>query len=333
VDNDRVTDGQEVEHLTVRGEVHQLTGPIAIGQSLGTDPGKPDIDTDGYWDGWYGVYGMDYSEKVVLYRDNLKSGDGIDQNEAFEEQGEIHGADHAKVHVGELHWRDKDASQSPSPTNGNSVPDTSLEVELDYRDTFDQAFINNYEGSIEDTYSAHDMNIEVYQSDSLTGAQLQAVGVTPGESINASKYGTGDPTAIENQSHDDLDRLYLYVGETGTSVASAGGCRNNPLTAFGTFASAGDGTVPAVSMSGTGSHEIGHILGIGCNDDANLRLDEVYSGDDNPNDPTPERLPSGQAEWSIMARDDFRDTDGNIYHFNIEELFTADFHDPELGDG
>lgn len=48
-----------------------------------TNSTDPDRDGDGYWDGWLGVYGLNRSDNVILYREHLQDGDGIEGDEIF----------------------------------------------------------------------------------------------------------------------------------------------------------------------------------------------------------------------------------------------------------
>ena len=56
----------------------------------GTDPTDRDTDGDQYWDGWIAVYGVGYNENVVLYREHLQSGDGIEGDEIVTQQALYH---------------------------------------------------------------------------------------------------------------------------------------------------------------------------------------------------------------------------------------------------
>lgn len=78
----------------------------------------------------------------------------------------------------------------------------------------------------------------------------------------------------------------------------------------------------AISLK-TAVHEIGHVLDLGEADD---RDGEIFSGDDNPVDRTPETL-QGRREWSEMASgwdDDMviPPIRGRYFAFSIEELST-----------
>ncbi|WP_181684907.1 hypothetical protein [Halorhabdus salina] len=82
-DDDGLTDGQEIKHVThINGG--QMGGINA--DTLGTEPLNPDSDGDGYWDGWLGVHGVGYSDNVILYREHLQSGNGVEGDERVDEQ-------------------------------------------------------------------------------------------------------------------------------------------------------------------------------------------------------------------------------------------------------
>ena len=158
-DDDGLTDGQEVRYLT---KVHMpfiaTPGPgPAFGirnRTLGTNATLPDTDGDGYWDGWIGVYGVNRTDNVVLYREHLRDDDGngapsgIQGDEIVSEQAGYHevsaapsamGADidgdndeeHSNIHVGELHWRAAGGTVG-NPADDGVTPDPSLGVEVDY---------------------------------------------------------------------------------------------------------------------------------------------------------------------------------------------------------
>jgi hypothetical protein len=80
-DDDGLTDGQEQRYLTTaHGNMIRRANLGDDGQ-LGTDPLNPDTDGDGYWDGWIGVHGVGYSDTVILYREHLQSGNGVEGDE------------------------------------------------------------------------------------------------------------------------------------------------------------------------------------------------------------------------------------------------------------
>ncbi|WP_049893852.1 hypothetical protein [Salinarchaeum sp. Harcht-Bsk1] len=99
-DDDGLTDGQEVHGIpeygraeyTLPGTARTVTTTFArytLDES-GTDPTDADTDSDGWWDGWIGVYGAGRSDTVILYRENLQSGDGISGHEIVENQVGLH---------------------------------------------------------------------------------------------------------------------------------------------------------------------------------------------------------------------------------------------------
>jgi hypothetical protein len=146
-DNDGLTDGQEAEHL-----IHQVStiAPSAneiAGEEIGTSPLDPDSDQDGWWDGWVGVRDVGRSDDVILYRNHLESGSGVEGDETVPQQKGIHDVtfqgrsivphgvagdidddgelEHSNQYLGELRW-------GTSPTQTGDTPDTSYTVEVDY---------------------------------------------------------------------------------------------------------------------------------------------------------------------------------------------------------
>jgi hypothetical protein len=155
-DDDGLTDGQEA--LWITESTQKDDGPLVERTDIlgprETEPMDPDTDGDGYWDGWIGVYDVGVSDNVVLYMENLQSGNGIEGDEIVQEQVGVHkvrekswspdredrvpsarGADingddwlyHSNVHLGELHW-----GTNPTDKADTAYEQTILRVEADY---------------------------------------------------------------------------------------------------------------------------------------------------------------------------------------------------------
>jgi len=235
-------------------------------QPLGTDPLQNDTDDDGYWDGWIGVHnvsythgrGLGYTDNVILYQHNLDTGNGIEGDEIVQEQIRIHepanlpdgmGADtdgdndaeHSNLHVGERHW-------GTDPTDGveqdldpddieNDVPDTRLDVEVDYVEN--STWIGDgspfeirsrqtgiaLTTAMERNYALYGIDIEFHESDELSQQDLRRVRVdNPTRALLQQRsmpiYVTPDGlnrkelAPIEERYHDNESRLHLLWGPT-----------------------------------------------------------------------------------------------------------------------
>ncbi|QLH81747.1 hypothetical protein [Halosimplex pelagicum] len=228
-DDDGLTDGQEVNGLTkVNGRSVVKTDESV---SYGTDPTDADTDGDGYWDGWIGVYGVEWSDNVVLYQEHLSTGDGIEGDEVVSEQAGIHnvsipitGADidgdnnleHSNIHIGELHWGT--APETPTPSLDQR---TTLHVEVDwiegqnpYNETIGgQSLLD----SIEENYALYGLNIVFHRDDRLTTANVTSVckqpGVGPGPTCGGTVTLPGlnahELDKVEDRYHDDTSRHHI----------------------------------------------------------------------------------------------------------------------------
>jgi hypothetical protein len=353
IDDDGLTDGQEHHYVTT------AKGPLRqdYGSTFNTDPVHPDSDGDGYWDGWIGVYGVGYSENVVLYREHLQSGDGIQGDEIVQEQVEMYNG-RSKVHIGELHWREFDNSQSPSPIDGSGeeVPDTYLEFEVDWYDQINQGYVNDMAERVHDIYSIYDLNVDLTLDEGISDARLQNEGINP--PIGHSPYVDNEADNIEQSFHDTQDTAYFYIAHNyerdglnawdGYGHASSLGYDTQiNQDSFGiivfTFHT-GPGQIQSPEeLSVTSAEEVGHLLRVGTADDGtwNHPRAEVYSGaraaDGVPEDNTPERVEIGgdlAREWSIMTSYGESIADGNgRYYFSIEELLTTEFNNIDSHNG
>ncbi|MFC7193980.1 hypothetical protein ACFQL4_03850 [Halosimplex aquaticum] len=202
-DDDGLTDGQEVQGLTkVNGRSVVKTDESV---SYGTNPADVDTDGDGYWDGWIGVYGVAWSDNVVLYQEHLSTGDGVEGDEVVSEQAGIHNVsspiagtdvdsdgnrEHSNIHLGELHWGT--APETPTPGLDQR---TTLHVEVDwiegqnpYNETIGgQSLLD----SIEENYALYGLNIVFHRDDRLTTANVTSVCKQP-------RLGPGLPAVAQS---------------------------------------------------------------------------------------------------------------------------------------
>ena len=368
-DDDGLTDGQELKWVTTAeqpvGSIQQIErSSLGNRGTLGTSATTPDSDGDGYWDGWIGVYGVERTENVVLYREHLQTGDGIEDDEIVQEQIGVHevdtvssalGADvdadgekeHSNIHLGELHWVSQDPSQNPDPADRESTPDTSLGVEVDYYEEADREALTVLE-SVSRNYKLYGLDITVEADDELTRTELDRLPLDD----ELPPTSREDANSIELRFHDDTSKLYLFVSTEGDTnpivpsfrnrggTASSAGGPQFPLMSFGTLVFTGDQRSPELraKYKKVILHEIGHPLGVGRADDEEVlryTQEEVYSGD--VDDPTKERIEPGILGWSIMRNgwDDPRREDVLIrqplsedyFVFSIEELSTVEYDD------
>jgi len=213
------------------------------------DPTDPDMDGDGYWDGWIGVYGVNRSDNVILYREHLQSGDGIQgADERVDEQVGVHEVDpndpmtssamdadidrdgtdeHSNIHIGELHWgtRPTDGNENDlQPPLTDDVPDTHLPVEVDHVQNSNWSGNGSPFGitspvtsvpltsSIEQNYALYGIDIEFYRSDSLTQQDLRDVNVGFQTPVTPDGLNRKELIAIEDQYHDNNSRLHMVWG-------------------------------------------------------------------------------------------------------------------------
>ncbi|WP_158853296.1 VWA domain-containing protein [Halorhabdus sp. CUG00001] len=238
-DDDGLTDGQEIKHVTHidGGQMGRINA-----NTLGTDPLNPDSDGDGYWDGWIGVHGVGYSDNVILYRENLQSGNGISgADERVDEQVGIHEVSdddpgarltangpkyHSNVHIGELHWRDYDPSQMADPTDPASTPDPSLNVEVDRYVDADSTALDVLDDA-EQNYALYGMDVDFHinetdiDDDDLTETTLRCYGMygvtrcVEKENDYTPPIALTDAQWIEREYHDNQSRAYMFVTTEG----------------------------------------------------------------------------------------------------------------------
>lgn len=229
MDNDGLTDGQEVKWVTSadRGDIGSIRredvndqGLLDSDPSLDTDPRDPDSDEDGYWDGWIGVYGVDDTENVILYVEHLQG--GIDRDEAVNEQLGVHtvepgapGADvdedgtreHSNVHLGELHW-------NTDPTDSAVTPDPTVRLEIDHDENI-RGVLNSevWRENVSENYGIYGINVEFLTGDSHQDPIPTAglIAATGRNDYNNGYNGT-DLVEIQRVYHDNQNTRYTLVG-------------------------------------------------------------------------------------------------------------------------
>ena len=205
------------------------------------DPSKPDTDKDGngYLDGWSGVYnvsydrGIEYTDNVVLYRENLRSGDGIEGEEIIPNQAGVHEVDasevgssadvradskreHSNIHIGELHWEEFDPSQSGDPTDQDVTPDPSLTVEVDYHESVNGTGVLDQLELAEKTYALYGIDIEYVldeEVNNITDRTNDPRG--PEETIELEVVRPLTALQNEDQNHNRPDTAYMYITSDG----------------------------------------------------------------------------------------------------------------------
>ena len=185
-DDDGLTDGQEAVGLTILPE-YPGRSPVydyVTAQELSTEPNRTDTDGDGWWDGWYGVYGVGRTDNVVLYRENLNTDDGVKGHETVPEQAETHnvtgttpGADvdsdphreHSNIHIGErrLGTSPLDPDEFPSPTYTAEIDVYSGNPNA--TDVYEDEWIN----AVERNFALYGIYVTLYRNEALTDDQLE----------------------------------------------------------------------------------------------------------------------------------------------------------------
>lgn len=339
-DDDGLTDGQEVKHITRR--TPDLKGRVSviadISVTSNTNPRTPDTDGDGYWDGWIGVYDVGRTDNVVLYVEHLQSGNGVQGNEIVQEQIGTHemsaapsavGADidsdpakeHSNVHLGELKW-------GTTPTDRSDRPTPTLDFEVDYYAGADAALDTPmWRQSIEDNYALYGINVTLTKDQTLTDNDLTQP--YPGRlripRDNRPPFSESDLFEIETAFHDTSAEQYLFVASEPDSDLGSGqtgvyrfrrplliGPKQELIAVFTTSHQGVLGTTSRLNLTRdermravtakTTVHEIGHVLGVGENDDNGA--EEVYSGDikDDTKEDVKSSVAGGSVQtWSVMS--------------------------------
>ncbi|PSP83726.1 hypothetical protein BRC96_07875 [Halobacteriales archaeon QS_6_64_34] len=246
-DDDGLTDGWEVS-----GSIEYNT---AVGTSwitedddfASTSPTDPDSDGDGVWDRWVGVYGVGYSDSVVLYREHLQDDDGNGapsgiqgEEERVDEQTGVHpinvnastaaatGVDidgddtseHSNVHLGERHW-------GTDPNDGNDVPDRSLSIEVDYLEGHNPETMTIGSEDVlavtRENYQLYGITLEFTLDEQLTPTELQNIcrgynnpspAVDSRNCIEPSSFNVWETDLVENEYHQNDESMHLFFANT-----------------------------------------------------------------------------------------------------------------------
>jgi hypothetical protein len=312
-DDDGLTDGWELSGITWNYRLGNSAQLLYNESFSSTSPTSADTDADGYWDGWIAVYNANYTDNVVLYREYLQSGDGIEGDEIVSAQAGYHekteapvpfhsGVDidddgteeHSNIHMGERHWDTVDDSIDADPADWESTPDPQLDVEVDYDDDVDQTMLDAVR-SADDHFQLYDFKVNYHIDDELTHSDLSSSGITDWDDEH-SPTTRDDADEIEERYHDNTsDRVYLYLSTTGGNglgvpnwteqdgVASTDG-NGVPTMDYGmvvfNHSDTSNDTEREQELQKTVMHETGHIIGAGRNDDSFVRSSsgtEIYS--------------------------------------------------------
>jgi hypothetical protein len=232
-DDDGLTDGQELKWVTTAeqpvGSIQQIErSSLGDRGVLGTSAKTPDSDGDGYWDGWIGVYGVERTENVVLYREHLQTGDGIEGDEIVQQQVGVHeisdassvsGVDidddgdieHSNLYVGELQWK-------TDPAAGDEIPDTSLSIEVDFYDSPRAQSLNTkeWELGIENNFKLYGIGVDLVRDETLADEDVR--GCTVVSSVSglvctdpSNGFSTIEVGATFVRQSDEPTEEYLFV--------------------------------------------------------------------------------------------------------------------------
>ena len=230
-DDDGLTDGQEVRGITkvdqprVRFEVPVRTKHPKVQHdeavSYETSPKDEDTDDDGYWDGWVGVYGVGNTSNVVLYMENLQTGDGIEGDERIPEQAGVHsgseaslavGAEaggednsHSNLHLGEL-------QRGTDPTNDGSVPDTTITVEVDWIEGHNPYQITDADGTTVIQSVENNLRLYGFDVDFKKGEEISIEDLEQLEDIRTDGQNAWELNEIRKRYQNSSDRVHLLYG-------------------------------------------------------------------------------------------------------------------------
>lgn len=250
-DNDGLTDGQELAYVTKAPEPREGTPrgglpaklyPVRVDDdaTYNTDPLDPDSDGDGYWDGWFGVYGVETTDDVVLYREHLRN--NITGDERVSEQLGYHelsgskissvgydidddGVDeHSNLHIGELKWR-----TDPTDDLGNDgVPQTEVQLEVDFFEGSDSDLkTTGWRERLERNYRLYSIELDVRYDDrnvmkNELGNTYCNIGTKQLCRYYTTPFGADDIVFIDNNLKSLGTDIYLFVGDRAadSSVSS-----------------------------------------------------------------------------------------------------------------
>jgi hypothetical protein len=353
IDDDGLTEGQEAVAIT-KAEYQSGGTYTSEGwkvrhacrlNNYDTRPVEADTDGDGYWDGWVGVYNTSNSRNVILYPENLKDGDGIENGERVDKQvgthlvteaptppdryADIEGEKrHSNLHLGELHWK-------TDPTDNGDTADqqTELTFEVDYHTQADEKaldVLNSSNSIVPTTYALYGMSITFDINEQITDPELAIVdNRSEADQIEDSHHNQEDSTA-----YFFITKTWPEVGLPGISSTNG---NDNIHLGWVAFILTSNSTSSKLDYGHTSTHEIGHLIGGGRPDDKTVDevaphfgAGEVYSG--GGDDKTPEIVVlegRERSRWSAMsgassAVDD-EPMSGDYVAFSIEEVLILEF--------
>jgi hypothetical protein len=330
-DDDGLTDGWEQEgympEVEITDEWDGKSTSLTMNESAGVDglsPTDPDSDGDQYWDGWIGVYGVGYTDNVVLYRENLRSGDGIESHEMVSEQTGYHNTsavggtsemsadidddgddEHSNIHIGERIW---ETNPMPSDTGlqwDGDEPSPEISIEVDYYEDANTSALDTpeWEQRLEENLAMFDINASIERDETIT--KDQATSTRRGhfgvgyKNINPSDgFGDGETAGLHNDFHDS-NGYHMTVmdehhdeGVGGYTPKVWGDWMGIYGPTSGSSLCANQTRVTQLITQQTALHEIGHVMNVGKNDDETSGVtntgplyDEVYSGYNKSEDP------------------------------------------------
>ncbi|QPV64151.1 hypothetical protein I7X12_05875 [Halosimplex litoreum] len=340
-DDDGLTDGQEVHDVTeaVSSDLVEIDESV----SYDTDPTDPDTDGDGYWDGWIGVYNVssEFTTNVVLYRENLLTGGGIDSTEIVQKQVGIHdmlqsssiGADidrdgtreHSNVHIGELQWH-------TDPTGG-STPNLSISVEADFIAGLPENRLNNsvWEAGIEQNLALYGIDLDLKRDDTVTEvAALTGIESDMNTDLHLSVVKKNNIAGDSTGYNLDASVVPAPIPLNGHMIYAQTLAQDDYKNGQAHVSVSPYNTETELYAAKTELHELGHSFDIGLADDhvGPLPFSEVYTGGDG--DSTTETLANRPgARWSVMSKGwrsgtVFESDSVGYYVYSIEELLSIE---------
>jgi len=230
-DDDGLTDGQEVRGITkvdqsrVRFEVPVRTKHPKVQHdeavSYETSPKDEDTDDDGYWDCWVGIYGVGNTSNVVLYMENLQTGDGIEGDERVPEQAGVHndseaslavGAkaggennSHSNLHLGEL-------QRGTDPTSAGSVPNTTITVEVDWIEGHNPYQITDRDETTVIQSVENNLRLYGFDVDFKKGEEISIEDLEQLEDVRTDGQNAWELNEIRKRYQNSSDRVHLLYG-------------------------------------------------------------------------------------------------------------------------
>lgn len=251
-DPDHDNDGQELSGITTASDVISARFTLVSirddsSLNIQTNPRDVDTDGDGYWDGWIGIYGVNRTDNVVLYKEHLRDDDDGDGNTTEEgvQNGEIVTAqvgvhkvrnlswslhrpdkvpagmsvdidgdgwtEHSNLHVGELQWNE-------NPTSAHETPSPEFTLEVDFYNDSNYTKLDNqaWENGIEQNYALYGIRVDIKRDEVLdnssfvpcTGVATPPACTYPNDGFSVSELA-GIGTRHANEPSDE----YLFVAD------------------------------------------------------------------------------------------------------------------------